>query len=313
MIKTTLLSILLLTPTVLPAAPAPDPLENLIEKEHQEEQDWADDPIRAELPPAIMIGNTGAVQIFGPGSSTGDKALCNALEIDELIEVSRGQSTDAEVEINTSLPRVREILEDSCLIRPDDEIFAVGRGSQKIVHVEKFIAKRRPVDSLWMTVNPPLDDEPLFYTTLPELAEGSNQYVRVDSFESGPLDETLKQRTLNQVSYLEEFTAIAYKVNDPSLQQLIYLKRRHSAPEDDKLPNEILLAVRGMDVVKIWEEAVNMEKGSGSLSPEGMFDFNQDGILDLELTGSRAGRPYVIFFKGTGRGWTPLEIPDILQ
>jgi hypothetical protein len=93
---------------------------------------------------------------------------------------------------------------------------------------------------------------------------------------------------------------------------LVVLKRRLTTPEDDKLGNDILLAVRGSLLVKVWEEPVNIKKGSSRLSAEGLFDYDQDGILDIEVKVIRPEGTGTAVLHGTKTGWTVLEIPDIL-
>lgn len=289
-----------------------DSLENLIEKEQVIGDDWPEESVRPELPPVRLKGTAGEVQIMGLALSKTEMALCTGLEVDELIELSHEKPGASRMVINTSLSQVRGLLEDSCLIRPGDEIFAVGRGSQRRVRVGQFIARAGAGYSLWMSVDPPLEEDPLFYTTDLNLGEGSNQYLRVDSFESGTLSELLNQKVGQAVPFLDEFAVTILRVGDVSLQELVVLKRRDTTPEDDKLANMVLLGVRNSEVLKIWEEPVNIRKGSGTVSPEGLLDFNQDGLVDLEIRVSRPEGAVVLVLQGTKTGWTPIEIPDIL-
>lgn len=311
-----LLFFLFLVPVLGWAKTAPDPMEDLIEEQQKSGSDWMEEIQRAELPPVFLVGSKEQVLIKGTGFNKERTGLCDSLEVDELIDLSHGSTTADQFKVNVSLKPAKQALEDGCLIRPDDDLVAVTRGSIQPIHVGAFWVKnealkcpREVSSSLWMEVEPPLKEEPLFFTTISGLEPMANRYAPASSFTTRPPDDALKEKLRTAIRFIGDFNVSVYEVGDPSLDIIVWLKRVRTEPEDDKLPNEMILGRRGPDLYKVWEEPVDVKNGSGSLVFGSVFDFNNDGLLDLELNGVQGDCPYTLFFRAESKGWTPLATP----
>src|ERR1044071_1906467 len=100
---------------------AADEMEGLIDKEKTEQDTWKD--TEGELPPALLLGANNAILIYSPAyEASHGNVLCSDLQFDELTELSKEEVTQGEIIVNTKIPRVRESLAESCLIRPGDPL-----------------------------------------------------------------------------------------------------------------------------------------------------------------------------------------------
>ncbi len=292
-----------------------DQLDSLIDQEKQNQKQWTDDV--DELPPAYLWGNKAGVEIYAASAYDGKAgSLCQPIEFDELIEMSRGTITDRETILNLSLPRVREMLQQSCMIRPNDKLIAVGEGWQKTVVVSEFVVRRDrlvcPHDSpfsLWASIEPQLEQEPIFFSSEGSWPETDNGFQRLREVEPLDQDSPIRKTVESLVPDQAEFKLMLVGLHATNADLLYLLRRRTATLEDDGLPNEILLIKSGTQVEKLWVERVDIKKGSGHLRVEAMLDYNHDGLIDVIVSGDHNGCPYQIVFEGTSTGLNRADFP----
>lgn len=302
---------LLLVPSALRAA---DALGKLIDKEQKEKAAWTETD--GDLPPAYLWGNSSAVEIYNPLDQlkTGNP-LCQQVPFDQLIDLSSGSASANEIVINTDLPRVRALLEDTCLTRPGDTMIAIGEGRQVPAKLDKLIVKREPQlcptqepYSLWAGIKHDLQGWVLFLTTDDTVKEGDNQW-RLLTEERAQPDTALKNWFEANVKNLTDFSAFQIPMGAPNCSDLFVFRRRSVTPDDDKLPNEIIVTLRDKTYETVWMERVDQANGSGSLQVHSALDFNKDGFVDFIVYGSHQKCPYQMVFKGTPTGFEALDLP----
>ena len=254
-----------------------DPLENLIETEKQDREAWEDQG--GELPELYLWGDKTGIAL----------EPCDEIPFDELVEISRGKPSAKESELNLDIPRVREALESGCLFRPGDVFMAVGNGEQKHVMIKKLVVRRTPGPALWGIFLEQLADDPLFFATHADWIEGPNQAV--------PLTEQ------PAIKKDEDFDSATIVLGAPNAERLEILRRRNPTPDDDQLPNEILLRHLNGHVETVWSERVDAKKGSGRIRAGLAMDYNADGFIDLIVTGSHEKRPYRLILEGKEDGF----------
>ncbi|MCB4756440.1 MAG: hypothetical protein LHV69_05300 [Elusimicrobia bacterium] len=294
-----------------------DELDSLIKEEQKEESAWAEEP--AELPEITLFGDAQGVEVISPMTVQGvSVGLCEPMEYDEIVEMSRGDKDEKETVLNWHLPRVREVLERSCLVRPGDTLLAVGKGWQKLAVIRDFAVRKegqrcqdKAPYALWLNIKERLPEEPIFFTAPPDLKEGANMFKSVDDLPRGTLGrEHKKLLEEEEVTFLDDYKITVYAVDQPNCQELIELKRQNVGPEDDGLPNALLYGKKGEHMELILSEPVDIKKGSGHIELEGLLDFNGDGRVDLWMRGDREGCVYQKLFRGEEEGFTPLSTPE---
>ena len=298
--------LLFLSALLLSPLHAADPLDKLIMSEQEARDEWAQDA--DELPPASLWGNRTGVELSLP--------LCEPLPFDELIELSRGNPQNQETVLNLDLPRVREIMDRTCLVRPGDPLMAVGPGEQQRVALKNFVIRRdRPACSddspysLWGTFPEPLPWDPIFFSSLEGWPEGGNAAVALT--ESPPSDESeLRARVAKLVKDLSDFRITTIDIKAPNADALIVLRRKVATLEDDMLSNDMVLRQQGELLEVVWSERVDSKKGSGSLRPEVALDFNGDNFTDLVLSGTHQGCPYRLVLEGGEMGFSTVDLPQ---
>jgi hypothetical protein len=310
----TVFALLVLTMAAVRAST--DDVESLIEKEKVEEQNPpANRSADETAPPAFLLGTTDSVALYSSAVYGGDPSpICESFPFDELIDMSNGDPLDEETVLNMKLPRVRQAVEDSCLIRPGDEVLAVGRGSQSWILIRDFVIRRAPAVcpadspySLMARLDHELDEAPLFYSTDPDLKEGDNEFAPVHPLAPVPNATELLRPV---VSDMKEYEVRGATVAAANVEALFHLRRRRVTPDDDGFPNEILLWQKGDKIELLTQEAVDSVNGSGSVNVEAVLDYNRDGFLDLWVKGTQRKCPYYLLYQGGEEGFTPVELPN---
>lgn len=291
-----------------------DPLETMLQSEQQKEVGEPQD----ELPPMFLFGDGSAIKIYSPGTRLGSETwLCRSLELDELVQLTRGHADDLVTDVNLDIPRVRKIFEEACLVRPGDFMMAIGPGEQSAVTIKKFFIKREPVacasDSpytLWADVEESLESPPFLYSSDLDLPQGSNYFKSVVDMTDSNLTESLKENLSKNIPFLSDFNTRIIQTGLPNPATLVFLTRKVVSDEDDGLPNEALYRLDGDRVEEIWVERVDMKRGSGHVNLQGALDVNGDGLFDLFLMGDHQGCSYKVLLYGSQNGFDAQELPN---
>jgi hypothetical protein len=311
-----LIGFLILNLLVLPVAAESDPVENLIQDEHVTQQ-----PAPAsdeELPPMFLFGSADGVKIYSRGTQTLDNAwVCQSLELDEVVQLTRGDPSAAATTVNLDIPRVKTMFEDSCLIRTGDYLMALALGFQKIVSVNRFSIRQQGTGcsresslTLWANLEDPLEQEPFLYSTNLDLPEGGNDFRNLDELSEVSEDKTVREHLDGAVRFINEYDVKIYLVNAPNCKYLAHVKRRSVTLEDNGLPNEILLWAQGDEFLQFWIEKVDERNGSGHIRIDGVWDYNGDGLVDLLINADHQKCPYHMLFNGLEKGFEAEEIPN---
>lgn len=306
--------IMIFAPRVLPVEK--DPMETLIEENKKTVPEETED----ELPPLFLLGDISGIEIYSPALVGGNlESLCKPAPLDELIEISRGRVQDAETVLNMSLPRVQQLMNDLCLIRPGDDVLALGAGFQRYIRLKDFVIKRdssfcstQSPYSLWMSFEEPLDMEPFLFYLGSDLTERPNHFQSEENLTKVPLSSVMKSDLIKQLIVLKEYEITVYKVGFPNCDHIILAKRRSVSPEENELINEGLFWELGGRTELMWVEKVNLRKGSGHIRLDGVWDYNGDGQLDVMLSGDHRQCPYQVLFKGKEAGFEAQDIPHKL-
>src|SRR5258708_24205627 len=128
--------------TVTPLAEAwADQLESLIDDQKKAAESWS--AVQGELPAVFLQGDRTGVEIYSPAvSGEESSALCEPVEFDELIALSRGDPNASQIVVNTAVPRVHALLDRECIIHPGDHVLEVGPGSQRLVKTSRYVIRR---------------------------------------------------------------------------------------------------------------------------------------------------------------------------
>lgn len=295
---------------------AVDSLESLIEKEQKAVKEWAEEA--EELPPAMLIGDRTGVELYSAITNRGKgNALCEPLPFDELIELSRGKPSGRETVINTDLPRVRELLQDACVVRPGDYFLAVGAGRQARVPIKRLVIRRDrascPQDSpysLWGAFATALDDDPIFFLSGEDVPEGDNGFLSVLEQPIPGGTTGLKAGWPRGIGDARDYDAWQVAFGTSTADRLVVLRRKTVSLDDDGLPNAALLIERDGKTEMLFMERVDVKKGSGHLQPACFIDYNKDGLTDLIVTGDHAGCPYILVFSGSSEGLKQSDFPQ---
>jgi hypothetical protein len=312
MMKRALL-VLVMVLAILPFVRATDPLESLIQSENKAEA--TED--NAELPTMFLFGDRNAVKIYSAGTRTlTEMWVCRGLELDELVQMSRGDSTQNEIEINLSIPRVRKMFEDACLIRPGDFVMALASGFQTPVTVKRFFVRRDAVHcpkesplSLWGSFDEILEQSPFLFSTNLDLPEGDNSLKLLNGIADVRVDDNIRKALKSKIPFLDDFDISGKPLEDSQVQMLIHVRRRIVETDDDGLPNELLFALRGDDVEEIWVERVDLQSGSGHIRPWAVWDYNGDGHLDILIEGDHQKCLYQMLLTGGETSFGAEDMP----
>lgn len=286
-----------------------DPLERLIGEQRVPTEEWEDG--HGELPPALLSGDRTGAELQSDSIRRMDGlALCEPMAFDELVLLSRGDPAALVTHLNTDLPRVRKILEQACLVRPGDELLAVGPGEQQIRAIAGFTVRSEPVRcptdspySLWAEFDAPLPFDPLFLTADTAMESGVNGYEPPEFHTA----ESLRRAIRTEISFVDDFELHGATVTSDLI--LVHARRREIRYEDRNLPNQVLLSVGPAGADTVWIERVDPEHGTGQFSVLGLFDFNRDGFPDLHVAGTHQECLYDVFFEGSLDGFRPVPTP----
>lgn len=289
---------------------AGDDVDGLIEK--SKAQDESVEDVSDDVPPAFLLGDRKSVTIYSSTVYGGNASpVCQSFPFDELIELSNGNPENDETVLNMKIPRVKQVVEESCLIRPGDDVIAITASSQTWVAIKDFVIVRAqalcPSDSPYSLVGRigrSLEADPLFYSTDPELKEGENEYVGIamspGSIEGARID----------IPDVKDYIVTTVQVSGLNVDALFHLKRRSVTPDDDYFPNEMVYWQKGDKLELLTQEAVDSLSGSGHVRVEGIFDYNRDGFLDIWISGDQKTCPYHLLFDGSENGFTPIDLPN---
>ncbi len=310
-----LLLLLLLSFLSLDIRAGDDDIENLITQEQTEQQKWED--IEGDLPPARLLGDKNAIRIYSPANqTTRDNFLCSAIEFDEILELNRDEKLTQEFKLNANLPRIREYLTESCLVRPGDPFLAVGEGWQELVVVHDFIVRPEtpvcpddPAYSLWVTYEGALPGDPVFFSTEVEWPVGSNGYKSAQEIPGEELDAKTKNLLANALPFSDEYAVEVFVLNAEKGIRVIQVKRDSIGSDDPSLINEAVYSLIGTDLTLLQSEQVDSVNGTGHLSMEGIFDMDGDKGVDLLLKGDRRKCSYRAIYRSTESGFERLDLP----
>lgn len=288
-----------------------DPLESLIDQEKEEIQQWME--IEGELPAQVLFGDQSGAMLYAAWHEDGN-LLCGPVEFDAFEGADRLRGP-AGMTLNVSHPRVRDILGRATLMRPHDELMAIGAGWQKIVRVEEFRVKPAraycPSDSpyaLWLTFEPGLAQPPLFFSSDARLSEGANEFRRPAPLEKPSISDEIAGALETRIPFWREYEITRYDIDAPNCDFLLLLRREDVRMEDDGLPNEMLFWSKGDITELLAMETVDARKGSGHIDAPGVFDFNDDGNADLWIGGNHEGCVYRLLFEGKEHGFSPVPL-----
>ncbi len=305
----TILPILVLV--LAPLQASGDDIESLIDTE-KVEQEPAPDAGGDDVPPAFLLGDSSSVALYSSSVYGGDPSpICDSFPFDELIDMNDSDPLAEDVVLNMRLPRVKQTVEEACLIRPGDDVLAVGRGRQTWVLIRDFVIRKAPgvcpsdsPYSLTARVDTVLADEPLFYSTDADLKEGENDFrlIAMSTASRAPLTGV--------VADIQEYDVRMATVSASNVDAFFHLKRRQLTPEDDGFPNEMVLWQSGDQIQILSQEAVDSVGGSGRLNVEAVFDYNRDGRLDVWIRGDQKKCPFHLLYEGGEEGFIPVDLPN---
>jgi hypothetical protein len=300
---------------LLPSVSATDdPLGSLIDSEQEKEQAWLEEP--RDIPDVYLWGDNHGVEIDNPRAIDNPAALCSEIEYDHWIALSDSSTVSGDVPVNISSPQLRELLSDTCLVRPTDRILAVGKGWQKKVAMDAFVMRSVSMPcpqqfpyALWGKIETELPGTPLFYTTDLDFGENGNSFAAplwIPLKNTGG-DVALQAAVPNLSDYVVSISSLAAG----NVDALYLLERRTVTLEDDDLPYQIVAWCKSGQCQTLWIERVSHKNGSGHVIVTGTLDFNGDGRRDLLLEGDNAGCPYRKIFLGVETGFSPMETPEL--
>jgi hypothetical protein len=291
------------------AAVESDQVEQLIETEKNTETAWTQD--RSELPAVGVPGNVTGAEIFSVASVP--NLLCDSVDLDSLAE--GGQvGVDGTINLNTALQQTREEISNDCLVQPGDRFMAVAAGTQTAVVIDSFflrsihpVCPTDPPYALWVRFQSTAPVVPLFFSTDPELHEGSNSLPGIKGPTTPPAD--LMKALKSQVRFLDEYAVESFEVGTPNCQRVAVLRRTKVELDDTGSINEAVFAQTGTGVTLLRSELVNSGAGSGHVRLGAVLDFNGDGLADLVLDGDEEGCAYQAIFRGQSGGFRPEPMP----
>ncbi len=293
-----------------------DQVESLIESEQKEEKEWVDS--EGDLPPVFLNGDQTGIEIYSPALNRSKHSLlCTDVEFDELTGFNDDPLKPRnQIVLDIGSSAIRESLSLSCLLRPSDEFLAIGPGWQNTVTLDQFVVKQEqplcpsdPPYSLWVLFKEELPGEPLFFSSDNELPMGANQFRSLEKLAISPLDAGLKSALAKEIEFIDEYKISVYEVEAKNCDHLLVFKRETVGPEDNDLPNEMVLTEEKGNFEIIQMEKVNTTKASGHVEIEGVLDYNGDGWVDLLLQGTHAGCFYRAFFEGQEKGFKKTVFP----
>jgi len=293
-----------------------DDLGSLIDLEVREKKKW--DHEEGDMPPTFLFGDKEGVEIYSQARYRGEEnVLCDPLEFDNLIDVSLKTYGEETILLNLSLPQVREVLSQKCLVRPGDSFLAVGPSWQIAVSVKDFVVKKEvPVCAedypygLWVSFSKELPSDPLFYTSLVNVKEGENGFRSSKELEEKRLEPESRGLLAEKVAFLDDYEITIYDVQAPNCQQIFWLRRKGVSLEDEGLFNEVILSRMGNKFEILMAERVDRVEGSGHVRLSGVLDYNGDGFLDIFLRGDKAGCFYKALFDGVEGGLEYNPLPN---
>jgi hypothetical protein len=290
-----------------------DPVGSLIDSEKEQEQKWLEEP--HEVPPAFLWGDARGVEIDNPRAIENPTAMCSEIAYDQWLGLADEPSSDGDMRLNTISPRSRDLLSETCLMRPGDRVLAIGEGWQKEMSLNTFVLRKSATPcpeqfpyALWGKFDAPLPDPPLFFTTQLDFGERNNAFAAaVWSNLASSNTDTAGLRAA--VAHTDDYLISISSLSATNVDALYFLERRSVTLEDNDLPYNLLAACKRGQCETLWLERVNERKGSGHLHVVGTLDFNGDGRRDLLLQGDNAGCPYRKIFMGLETGFSPMESP----
>ncbi len=300
---------------LIPAKAARDPLENLIE-----EESLGSPPSTKieELPSMFFYGNRTGMKIYSPGTGALDNGgVCHSLELEELVQLSKGGAGEFSMDVNLSIPRVKKMFEDACLIRPGDFAVALSPQFQKTVTIKRFSVQRdagacalgSPY-SLWAHFEEFLEQDPLLFSTDLNLPEGFNSFRLFRDIPEVPMNGEVKAALGKATQFLSDYDVRLYPLESTNSKMVAHLRRHQVDLEDDGMFNEILMENAGEGFSEFWVEKIDKKNGTGHIRLEGVWDYNGDGLTDLLISGDHQGCPYQMLFKGLEKGFEAQDLPN---
>lgn len=298
------------------AAPADtDAVGGLIDSEKAAYDEWlspADDPPQAYLP-----GDLRSVELYSPAHAEGSGGLvCSGLDLAELVVATGGDPSARETPINFSLPRVRLMFGDACLIRPGDRIVAVEAGRNEERTLGRFVVRReravvRDGDpfALYALLSRPAQSDPLFYALDPSLTEADTTFSGAATLPTCALPPAAVALLPKLSPFPEDFQVVAFPIPGSSTGTLVILTRRQASTEDDRLPAMILAVFDGAAFQALWTERIDLAHGSGRFALVGISDFNLNGRPEIIVDGIHRQCPYRVIFELESSGWAQLPLP----
>ncbi len=230
------------------ALDASDQIESLITKQQTDYKTW--EAPGEDLPPVLMMGDKLSVTLSQSTDSDPSTSLCNNLDLDQLFDLSStSDPTSQRRELNLLSPRIQDLFGDACLIRPDDEIMAIGPGQQIKVALKSFFVEVIPSCpgqtgyALSANFDSELPFDPFIFSSDSILQETENSFRLAVSLSSAPIDATMMAKIRDAISYVEEYQLTVYQPLATNTDLLIHLGRTFVKADDEGFPNEIILSI----------------------------------------------------------------------
>jgi hypothetical protein len=234
-----------------------------------------------------------------------------------MLGILGAEATAPEVELNFSIPRLRDLFEDACLVRPRDEIMAVGPGWQRSVMIKQLVLRREvnrcgnETHGLWGVFKERLEKPALFFTTDLDLPEGPNGFVDASSRPAvSPTPSDLAAMAADNIEVTDFRTELWESDASTAAFRVARLSRKQVSLDDDRLPNELLVSVHDGRARTIWVERVDVKGASGHIRWQGWLDLEQDHVPEILVEGDHQGCLYQMIFRSSSEGFRPVEFPQ---
>lgn len=303
---------------ISPSLVLADPLDRLIAEEKKQYQEWIFS--EEDLPAVFLTGDSNSVLIYSSQfEGSQEMQLCAEVSWEELIEHSKPHSYSQQVQIDFMVPRIRNTWAATCLIRPFDEILAIGRGSQQKVVIDHFVINTRP-DScggssmeIRAVLQDPLPPDPLFYSTDPDLKAGDNRFFSLSVSTDGAQNELWKALLGTQVQFFDEYDVqyqVAHVISSTAVFVFGHLKKSTVSSDDIGLSHEIVAVIGQNGVQILADEPITKDQQSGHVYLLDIIDFNFDGLPDVILDGDRQGCFFRRVFVGSEHQFREVFLPQ---
>jgi hypothetical protein len=215
------------------------------------------------------------------------------------------------------VPRIKEIISESCLIRPGDRLVAIGAGLNRAMEVASFVLRKEkplcPEDrgySLWAVFDTPLDFYPLLVSTDINLMAGANNFDDT-SLRTGmaPTKEEFGVLAAT-IPFVRDYDVRRYDAAMLGERKIFLLVRHEVSLDDVGLPSAMVVAQSTGAVQILATVNIKRREKSGHLSMGAILDYDLDGKADLWIEGDENGCAFRLLYQGTAVGYDRLDTPN---